>query len=102
MSNNVPVAFDWDKGNLFKNKDKHSVTNKEAEEVFFNRPINIYRDVDHSQKEERYVAFGVTDSGRRLYLVFTIRADKVRVISVRDQSRKERNIYEQGKNDSTI
>lgn len=89
-----PIAFDWDKGNINKNFVKHKVTNKEAEEVFGNKPITIFRDKEHSQEEDRFVALGATDNERRLYIVFTIRNEKIRIISARNQSRKERIIYE--------
>ena|SRR3989338_2187403 len=89
-----PVSFDWDESNLEKNWKKHSVHYKEAEEVFFNKPVKIYRDVQHSQYEQRFTALGITDSKRQLYTSFTIRNSKVRIISARDQSKKERRLYE--------
>jgi uncharacterized DUF497 family protein len=49
----------------------------------------------HSQKEPRYYVLGHTIAGRRLFIAFTIRGDKIRVISARDMSKKERSIYEQ-------
>ncbi len=89
-----PASFDWDKGNLDKNLTKHNVEVKECEVIFTNRPLKTYKDVRHSQKEDRYVALGTTDNNRLLYLVFTIRKYKIRIISARDMSRKERNLYE--------
>lgn len=89
-----PIAFDWDKGNIDKNFKKHQVTNKETEEVFGNKPIKIFKDKEHSQKEDRFVALGVTNNEKRLYIVFTIRGEKIRIISARNQSKKERRLYE--------
>ncbi len=89
----VPFSFDWDKANIDKNWDKHSVHYKEAEEIFSNNPLKLYKDKEHSEVEVRYTALGITDNKRRLYLVFTIRDNKIRVISVRDQSKKERELY---------
>jgi len=88
------IGFDWDEGNKDKNYQKHKVSFKEAEEVFFNRPLKVFKDKKHSQVEERFIALGKTDSGRKLFIAFTIRKKKLRVISARDQSRKERKIYE--------
>lgn len=51
-------------------------------------------DVKHSTEENRYYALGESDGGRRLFIVFTIREEGIRVISARDMSRKERNRYE--------
>ena len=88
------VGFDWDEGNKQKNWEKHQVDYRECEEVFFNRPLLIGDDTKHSSLEQRYYVLGRTDVGRTLFLVFTIRNNKVRIISARDQSKKERTIYE--------
>lgn len=67
----------------------------ECEQAFFNRPFLAVEDEKHSTVETRYFALGATDAGRRLFIVFTIREQRVRVISVRDRSRHERRIYEE-------
>ena len=86
--------FDWDAGNETKNRDKHGVEQIEAEQIFFNTPLLISEDSKHSSDESRYYALGITDKGRLLLIVFTKRSDKIRVISARDMSRKERRNYE--------
>jgi uncharacterized protein len=88
------VGFDWDEGNKQKNWEKHQVDYRECEEALFNKPLLIGDDTNHSSREQRYYALGRTDIGRTLFLVFTVRNNKVRVISARDQSKKERKIYE--------
>ena len=88
------MAFDWDQGNLEKNWKKHKVYLKEAEEIFFNKPLKTLEDVKHSQTEGRFVALGITNANRKLYIIFAIRSLKIRIISARDQSKKERTIYE--------
>lgn len=90
----VPNSFEWDKGNTDKNWKKHRVHFKEAEEIFFNKPLKIFRDVKHSQKENRFVGLGVTNKERKLYIVFTVRSKEIRIISARNQNRKERREYE--------
>ena len=89
------TGFDWDEGNKEKNRIKHGVDYLECEEVFFNRPLIIGDDTKHSSQENRYFVLGRSNAGRTLFLVITIRKDKIRVISARDQSRKERQVYEQ-------
>ena len=89
------VGFDWDEGNRQKNWEKHQVDFRECEEVFFNQPLLIQEDTRHSSQEKRYYVLGRSDLDRSLFLVFTIRNNKIRVISARDQSRRERKIYEQ-------
>ena len=88
-------GFDWDAGNIDKNRDRHRVSNGECEEPFFNQPLLVAEDVKHSQREQRLYALGQTNAGRRLFIVFTIRGNNIRIISARDMSRKERKIYAQ-------
>ncbi|MGH2582695.1 MAG: BrnT family toxin [Anaerolineales bacterium] len=89
------VGFEWGESNREKNWEKHGVSASECEEVFFNLPLILREDIAHSQNEPRYYALGQTGMGRGLFIVFTICRDKVRVISARGMSRKERKIYEQ-------
>jgi uncharacterized DUF497 family protein len=87
------TGFDWDEGNQDKNWLKHQVSKGECEEVFFNVPLLIADDVKHSQIEQRYLALGQTNKGRRLFVSVVVREDKLRVISARDMHRKERQVY---------
>ena len=89
------TGFDWDEGNFNKNWIKHQVANGECEEVFFNLPLLLHPDPAHSQTERRYYLLGQTNAARRLFIAFTLRDNKIRVISARDMSEKERNIDEQ-------
>ena len=90
-----PITFEWDQGNIKKNLDKHGVTAQESEELFSNDPFLISEDAKHITKyESRFQALGQTKSKRRLFISFTIRINKIRVISTRDMSRKEEKIYE--------
>ncbi|MBL6964889.1 MAG: BrnT family toxin [Bacteroidetes bacterium] len=86
-------GFEWDEGNIEKNWLKHHVSKNECEEVFFNHPLLATGDPKHSKSEKRYYILGQTDSGRLLFIAFTIRNGKIRVISARDMSRKEKRKY---------
>lgn len=88
------TGFEWDKGNEQKNA-KHGVNPAEAEQVFLNEPIVVLDDLKHSKTEPRFHALGQTSDGRMLHVTFTIRTNRIRVISARDMHRKERAIYEQ-------
>ena len=90
--NNIE-GFQWDEGNIEKNRLKHNVLNSECEQVFFNKPLIIANDIKHSQKEKRWYVLGRTDSDRKLFVVFTIRNNLIRIISARDMTKKERKIY---------
>ena len=85
-------GFDWDKGNAGKNL-KHNVTDGECEEIFFNAPLLMADDATHSSEERRFAAFGMTNAGRLITLVFTMRGNLIRVISARDMNKKERKFY---------
>ncbi len=87
------TGFQWDAGNKDKNWLKHKVTNSECEQIFFNQPFFVNHDLKHSNKEYRFCALGQTDLGRKLFVVFTIRNKKIRIISARDMSKKEKEIY---------
>lgn len=86
-------GFDWSGGNAEKNWAKHRVMPLEAEQVFFNTPLLSGADPEHSQKESRFYALGQTDERRELFIAFTIRGKRLRVVSARDMSRKERRVY---------
>ena len=89
----IPLTFDWDEGNIEKNWKNHNVHFKEAEEIFFHKPLKIFPDKRHSKQEPRFVAFGITNLGRKLTIIFTIRKNDIRIISARSQSKKERREY---------
>lgn len=86
-------GFDWDEGNLTKNWERHRVTFLECEQIFFHRPLVVVEDAPHSEAEARFYALGKTDAERLLFAVFTIRKRRIRVITARDMSKKERSKY---------
>ncbi len=87
-------GFEWDKGNTHKNLEKHNVANQESEEVFFNEPLIVNEDLRHSQVEKRLFCLGKTNKDRKLFINFTLRNNKIRIISARNMSKKEREVYE--------
>jgi uncharacterized DUF497 family protein len=89
-----PIEFQWDAGNEQKN-EKHGVVNREMEEAFFDKKKAIAPDPRHSQAEQRYILLGRTEKKRLLYIVFTVRTGRVRVISARDINKKEVKLYEE-------
>jgi uncharacterized protein len=89
------TEFEWDAGNRGKNL-RHSVSDAETEQVFFNEPLLLLFDGRHSEVEPRFHALGRTVADRRLHVTFTLREGnkRIRVISARDMHRKERAIYD--------
>ena len=87
-------GFDWDNGNSGKNEASHGVADDEAEEIFFGLVL-YHRAGGQGSGERRYFAYGPTDSGKYLTVVFTRRGLLVRIISARRATRRERDFYEQ-------
>ena len=88
------TGFLWDEGNSTKSWERHTVTQAEAEAVFFNRPV-VLMDARAGAAERRYNVLGRTNGDRLLSVIFTVRRGLVRPISARPMSRKERNAYAQ-------
>jgi uncharacterized DUF497 family protein len=82
------TSFDWDNGNVYKT----------IEEVFFNEPLLIVEDYLHSYDECRCIAFGRDNKNSKIMVVFTVRDNRIRVISAREMTKKEKNFYETNKN----
>jgi hypothetical protein len=95
-------GFDWDDGNRYKNQKKHGVSWQEIEEIFFNEPLLILEDKKHSVLEQRCYCLGQTDEKVKLFVVFTKRENKIRPISARRVTNKERAIYEKAKKNTNF
>ncbi|MBU1000108.1 BrnT family toxin [Patescibacteria group bacterium] len=89
------AGFEWDKGNIDKNYIKHGITPNEAEEVFLDDGVAIERDIKHQEMEKRYIAIGKISSDKTLFIIFTSRKSKIRIISARLANKKERRVYEE-------
>jgi hypothetical protein len=83
------TGFEWDQGNITKNWETHSVSAGECEQIFFNKPLIVKRDSEHSQFENRYYVLGRTNIDRLLFAVSTVRKEKIRIISARDMTSSE-------------
>lgn len=88
-----PISFEWDSGNVDKNFKSHNVSCQEAEEVFVNQPLIVVEDAKHSTTEKRYQALGKSSKNRLLFISFTVRKQKIRIISIRNMDKKEKNEY---------
>lgn len=88
------VGFEWDKGNNDKPK-KHSLTLEETEEAFFDDHKIIFTDWKHSKAEQRITLLGKTKRGKLLNITYTVRDNKIRVITARPINKKEVKLYEE-------
>jgi uncharacterized DUF497 family protein len=87
------ITFEWDSGNLDKSYLKHGILPKETEEVFFEEESIVL---------PGFIIVGKSLSKLNLFIVFTLRGSKVRVISVRKMHREEVERYEKVKKDTKI
>ena len=96
-------GFEWDEANSTKNWIKHKVYKTECEQVFFNIPLIVADDEKHSESEKRFFLLGRTDMDRKLFIVFTIRKNLIRIISARNMNKKEKELFdEEIKKDSKV
>ncbi len=91
----MELEFEWDEQKAKTNQRKHGVSFEEASTIF-NDPLSInFDDPDHSFGENRYIIIGSSDQDRYLFVSHTERGNKIRLISARLITSKERRYYEQ-------
>jgi uncharacterized protein len=89
------MEFEWDPAKARANESKHGVSFFEACEVFADVHSSTTRDPDHSLAENRYLIFGMSRDGKYLVVSYTERSDRIRLISAREMTPRERRAYEQ-------
>jgi uncharacterized DUF497 family protein len=88
------MNFEWDPDKADRNLEKHGVSFAEASTTFGD-PLSVtISDPRHSEGEERFVLFGMSEQGRLLAVVHTDREGTTRIISARLMTRHEREQYE--------
>ncbi len=97
MMNLRVSGFDWDEGNRAKCQ-KHGVSILEIEDLFVHNP-RIAPDPKHSVEEDRLIAVGRTNTGRPVFVAFTIRTKNkrrlIRPVTARYMHVKEIAAYEE-------
>ena len=89
------MDFEWDPEKARANESKHRVSFMEACEVFDDDHSSTVPDPDHSADEDRYLIFGMSKAGKHLVVSYTERDDRIRPISARTMTPRERKAYEQ-------
>ena len=96
----MSLTFEWDGEKAEQNLKKHEVSFEEAATVFGD-PLSItIDDLLHSEDEDRFVTIGESFQRRLLVVVHTDRGDNIRIVSSRRATRRERENYEEGNEDS--
>jgi len=85
-------SFDWDEKNE-NHIAEHGIAIFEIEEaILFDKPFY------ERSKEGKYIAYSVTEEGRYIFIVFVIKGSgRIRVISARDVTEKEKRYYKKRK-----
>ena len=94
MSN---LEFEWSKEKAKDNLLKHNVSFEEAMTVWSDEFAAYLHDPSHSIEEERYLMIGYSSNDNLLYVSFTERDDKIRIISSRKATKSERKRHEENK-----
>ena len=92
----MSLTFEWDPEKAARNLAKHDVSFHEAATVFGDPLAMTYFDPDHSGDEDRFLTFGHSSGGRLLVVSHTDRGHRLRIISARKATRKERKQHEEG------
>ena len=93
-NSHTDYRFEWDDEKNHINIKKHGISFESARFVFADENHVILYDDIHSVNEERYIAIGMVD--KILYVVHTIRNERIRIISARTATEAERRIYYDG------
>jgi len=89
------LHFTWDPTKEASNLKKHGVSFDEGSTLFRDPLATVLPDPTHSRWEERLLIIGHSAAGRLLLVVFAERTDRLRIISARETSARERLEYEE-------
>ncbi len=90
------MEFEWNPEKEQANIEKHGVDFAEATTVFGDPLELTIADPDHSVGEFRFLSMGRSSRNRILVVSYTERQERIRIVSARIASSKERRQYESG------
>ena len=91
----MALLFEWDPKKAKRKFALHGVSFDEASTAFQDLLSSTIADPLHSEGEERYILIGQSHRYRLLVVIHTERGDRIRIISARPATAKERREYEQ-------
>ena len=89
------MRFKWNESKAARNVSKHRASFEEAKTIFDDPLYVDFYDPDYSDDEERYLIVGESNQGRLLIVSYIERGDAIRIISAREVTRIEREVYEE-------
>ncbi|MFI5182004.1 MAG: BrnT family toxin [Thermoanaerobaculia bacterium] len=87
------MIFEWDPRKAVSNLRKHAVGFPEAATIFLDALAWTFPDPDHSETESRFITIGLSSWRRIIVVAHAERGDRVRIISARKATRRERDGY---------
>jgi hypothetical protein len=90
------VVFEWSATKAKANVQKHGVSFDEAATVFLDPLALTFPDPSYSRGEEREISIGYSTRHRVVFVSHCQRGDRIRIISARRATRRERRQYEEG------
>ena len=88
-------AVEWNESKNLLNQKKHRVSFEEAATVFSDPLETTIDDPDHTLTEHRFISIGESFMKRLLVVSYAESADKIRIISARRPTTRERHAYEE-------
>ncbi len=89
------LIFEWDEKKALSNIKKHGVSFEEACTAFGDTLSITVADIEHSEKENRFVLIGKSIKNNTLVVVHLEESDaKIRIISARKATKNEQRVYE--------
>ena len=88
------VVFEWDDEKAASNLNKHGISFLEAVTVFRDKAGILKRDIAHSTNEDRFLLIGISLERRIITVVHVERGERLRIISARPATPRERRGYE--------
>ena len=93
------IEFSWDARKARENLKKHRVSFEEASTVFYDENAIEFFDPEHSRDEERFLMLGLSGRLRIMVVSYCLQkgGSEIRFISSRKATKKEEEVYIQGR-----
>ncbi|MEM8720378.1 MAG: BrnT family toxin [Cyanobacteria bacterium P01_G01_bin.39] len=87
----MSIEFEWNEQKRLSNIEKHGIDFIKACQIFNGFTVE-FEDTRYDYGEDRYIAIGETNR-KVITVIYTYRGDAIRLISARQATRYEKDIY---------
>ncbi len=93
------IIFKWEDKKNKNNQKKHGVSFEEAKSVFYDENAIEFYDINHSEKEDRFLLLGLSSHLRILLVCYYFKEKEfiIKIISARKATKNEQHEYFGGK-----